>query len=164
MMAPLSCWVWPTAQTSPAPSAVMPFSRLPSPPRLGVLTSDHAVPFQCSTYGMWKFWPLTLPSLPEAQALLLAIATTPVSWFRSLVAPEHLVTFCPVRQGAGTTLHPVPSQCATKFAVGFGSSTEPTTQTSAGEVAETDLGSRKQSAAFGSHAEVWAGKAACCQL
>jgi hypothetical protein len=34
---------------------------------------------------MWKFWPLTFPSLPEAQALLLLIATTPVSWFRSLV-------------------------------------------------------------------------------
>ena len=49
MMAPLSCWVWPTAQMSPELSAVMPFSRLPSPPRLGVLTSDHAVPFQCST-------------------------------------------------------------------------------------------------------------------
>ena len=51
---------------------------------------------------MWKFWPLTLPSLPAAHALLLLIATTPVSWFRSLVAPEHVVTCCPVRQGAGS--------------------------------------------------------------
>src|SRR5689334_505124 len=113
---------------------------------------------------MWKFWPLTSPSLPEAQALLPLIATTPVSWFRSLVAPEHLVTCCPVRQGAGTTLHAVPFQCAAKFAVGFGSRTEPTTHTSSGEVADTALGSRKQSDAFGSQAAVWVGKEACCQL
>src|SRR6516165_191708 len=113
---------------------------------------------------MWKFWPLTLPSLPAAHALLLLIATTPVSWFRSLVAPEHVVTCCPVRQGAGTTLHPVPSQCATKFTVGFGSSTEPTTQTLSGEVADTALGSRKQSAAFGSQAAVWVGRQPAASL
>ena len=45
-MAPLSCWVWPTAQMSLALTAVMAFSRLPSPPRLGVLVRDHLVPFQ----------------------------------------------------------------------------------------------------------------------
>src|SRR6516164_10777860 len=117
MMAPLSCCVWPTAQTSPGPSAVMPFSRLPSPPRLGVFTSDHTVPFQCSTYGMWKVMSLTLPSLPEAHASLPDSAVTPVSSFRLMLLPEHADPFLPSRQGDGTTLQVVPFQCATKLGV-----------------------------------------------
>src|SRR5215469_9557602 len=136
----------------------MPFSKLPSPPRLGVLTSDHAVPSQCSTYGMWKFMSLTLPSLPEAHASLPDSAVTPVSSFRLMLLPEQADTFVPSKHGAGTMRQVVPSQWAVKFAVAFGSATVPTTHTSFAAVAVTALGSMKQSAALGSQAWICVGK------
>src|SRR5947208_14104854 len=47
--APSDSPVCPATQTSAGDSAVTPASWLPSLPALGVLVSDQAVPFQCST-------------------------------------------------------------------------------------------------------------------
>jgi hypothetical protein len=114
---------------------------------------------------MWKFWSLTLPSLPDAHASVGLIAVTPVRPLRSTLVREHaFLTVVPSRQGARTTLHLFPFQWAMKFAVGLGSKTLPTTQTSSGDVADTASGSRRQLLALGSHALFCVGKATVCQF
>src|SRR5581483_1721884 len=63
---------------------------------------------------------LTLPSLPEAHASLPDSAVTPVSSFRLMLLPEHVLVFVPSRHGVETTLQAVPFQWAAKLAARLG--------------------------------------------
>src|SRR6476646_9163095 len=101
-MVPFQCSisVWlpamPTAQTSLAATAATP-SRTLLAPGLGLATTAHAVPFQCSTSVR-----LALPEkyMPTAHTSLAATAVTPKSWSDTLALA--LVTMD----------HAVPSQCS----------------------------------------------------
>src|SRR4051795_6561623 len=90
----MSTYQVPAAHTSFEATASTPFNRLMSP-KLGVLTTLHAVPFQCiaSVRISTSTW------LPTAHTSFALIAFTP---FRSLLMPGL---------GLDTMLHAVPSQC-----------------------------------------------------
>src|SRR6185312_16487778 len=88
----------PTAQTSLAETADTAKSSLPIEVGLGLVTTLHCLPFQCSI-SVWEGPPLACH--PTAQISLAETTATPVSVLNS----EPVL-------GLFTTLHCVPSQCS----------------------------------------------------
>src|SRR5262249_41345593 len=120
-------WKPPTAHTSVPETAVTPFSSLFCVPGLGLGTTLHVRPFQCSVRVCAGPNPATV-KLPTAQTSLLETAATPS---RMLSAPPGL--------GLGTTLHLWPFQCSASVSRGLPEAAwkNPTAQTSVLEAALT---------------------------
>src|ERR1700683_2075508 len=121
---PLESWVVPTANTSSAPSEVIPFSLLPSLPALGAVTLDQAPPVECRMMGSSLFSLSMLPTHPLAHRLVALTAVTAVS---SSMGLEPAFT-----EGVETTDQLVPFQCSEVKACEL---TSPTAHTLFAEIA-----------------------------
>src|SRR6266702_4238344 len=133
VVGPTSPSAVPTAQAELAESAATPDNKLSRLPTLGLETTSHWEPSQCSTNEAFCMPLLPGCMCPTAQMSLAATAVTAV---RALSEVPGL--------GLGTTLQLVPSQCSVSVrgAVDtLGSKCSPTAQASVGDVAVTPYSS-----------------------